>query len=97
MREIGLMIKQMGTESIDREMELFIKDNGKMINKKDKGLKYGKIKLNMKVNLKMVKKMVLEYLSSMMGQNLRVSSNSILSMEKEIFFGKMAKNTLVSG
>lgn len=47
MKEIGKTIKLMDTESILREMELYIKVNGKMINNMEKELKFGVKMLNM--------------------------------------------------
>ena len=83
--------------NIYKEMALYIEECGKMINKKVKVQKYGKIKQDMKVILKKDKNMESENWYFKMVQILKVNLNSISLMEKVNLIGQMAKNMMENG
>ena len=65
MKEIGKIIKQMVLEFIKVKMSL-MKENGKMIDKKELELKVGKMELHILENLKMDKNVEKENLKMLM-------------------------------
>ncbi len=61
MKETGKMIKQMVMGNIDKKMERFSKETGKMTNNMERELRFGEILLNTKEITLMGRNKVMEY------------------------------------
>lgn len=74
-----------------------MRENGLMIYKTVRELKYGQTVQNMKVNTKMGRKVVKESLNSLMEADMKASFMITKSVDMEITFGKMEKHTKENG
>lgn len=76
----------MALENINTRMELYIKGNGKMINKMEKVFKYGQMDKNMKGNLIWASNQEKEFLNLTMDPFIKATFPITKFMEKVIFF-----------
>lgn len=78
-------------------MGLFIKDNGRMINKMEKDKKFGLMVQNMKEIILKEKNMVLVRFSFTMVQYIKVNLNKIIFMVLGFILGLMEKYMMDNG
>ena len=87
----------MGMELFNTRMELIIKENGKMTNKKGMVWNNGKMELNMKDIKFKEKNMEAEYYIMQMDMCMKVNSSKMRSKELESINGQMGNRMMVNG
>ena len=83
------MTKQTDGEYINIQMVHNMKDNGRMINRMEKAMKYGQMALSMKERIVKGRNMVLENINGMMAQRMKVIGQKIKLVDLEFTFGQM--------